>query len=426
MPRSGWPIEFADLARYYGKAFDLLGIPRAMQDDGVVWRGVTKDVPGLGSGVEVFLTRWMNEPNVARFAAVDIDRSSHLHVLTGHAAVGFRGEGSRITAIDISERAGRRHMLPCDRLVLAAGTIENVRLMLWGAADQSWSCPWAGNRMLGRRFQDHLVGRAGVLRAIDRRRLADLFCTIRWKGLKFQPKVRLSQEVLSELRIPGAQAMVSFEGSFSEHLVFLKQFLKAAVYSRKVSGLGDFVRHSIACGRHLPPLMWTYLRQHRIGMPGGAQVVLHVQIEQEPIDESRIRIDLDRRDAHGLPRVELDWRLSGREIESARALADRVGKALREAGIATLEADADLMQPDGHVLDRFTDLYHQTGGCVMARDPSDGVVDGDLKVFGTDNLFVLGACTFPTNSDANVTFTGMALACRLADHLNGNRADADR
>ena len=53
----------------------------------------------------------------------------------------------------------------------------------------------------------------------------------------------------------------------------------------------------------------------------------------------------------------------------------------------------------------------------MGRSASDGVVDSNLKVFGSDNLYVVGACVFPTSSDANVTFTAMALANRLADHL---------
>ena len=53
----------------------------------------------------------------------------------------------------------------------------------------------------------------------------------------------------------------------------------------------------------------------------------------------------------------------------------------------------------------------------MAASAADGVVDLQLKVFGTDNLYVLGAATFPSGSFANPTLTALELSVRLADHL---------
>ncbi len=65
------------------------------------------------------------------------------------------------------------------------------------------------------------------------------------------------------------------------------------------------------------------------------------------------------------------------------------------------------------------DTYHQAGGTVMGESAQDGVVDRNLRVFGTKNLYVGGAGVFRTASNANVTFTAMAFATRLADHLAG-------
>ena len=53
----------------------------------------------------------------------------------------------------------------------------------------------------------------------------------------------------------------------------------------------------------------------------------------------------------------------------------------------------------------------------MAADPADGVVDRDLRVFGTSNLYVAGASVFTTGGHANPTFTAVALALRLGAHL---------
>jgi choline dehydrogenase-like flavoprotein len=59
----------------------------------------------------------------------------------------------------------------------------------------------------------------------------------------------------------------------------------------------------------------------------------------------------------------------------------------------------------------------------MAADPSEGVVDRDCRVFGTDNLYVASSAVFPTAHAYSPTFTILALARRLATHL-ATRHDA--
>jgi choline dehydrogenase-like flavoprotein len=58
----------------------------------------------------------------------------------------------------------------------------------------------------------------------------------------------------------------------------------------------------------------------------------------------------------------------------------------------------------------------------MGANSDSGVVDGDLRVFGTKNLYVASAATFPSSGSANVTFTAMAFATRLAEHLDQHDA----
>jgi choline dehydrogenase-like flavoprotein len=53
----------------------------------------------------------------------------------------------------------------------------------------------------------------------------------------------------------------------------------------------------------------------------------------------------------------------------------------------------------------------------MGEAEGSGVVDRNNKVFGMENLYVSGACTFPTAGSTNPTNTVVALTLRLADHL---------
>ena len=60
---------------------------------------------------------------------------------------------------------------------------------------------------------------------------------------------------------------------------------------------------------------------------------------------------------------------------------------------------------------------HHMGTTRMHIDPKRGVVDPDGRVHAVANLYIAGSSVFPTCGYANPTFTIVALALRLADHL---------
>jgi choline dehydrogenase-like flavoprotein len=51
------------------------------------------------------------------------------------------------------------------------------------------------------------------------------------------------------------------------------------------------------------------------------------------------------------------------------------------------------------------------------RDPKNGVVNENMQVHGVANLFLAGSSVFPTGGHVPPTFTIVALAVRLADHM---------
>jgi choline dehydrogenase-like flavoprotein len=252
---------------------------------------------------------------------------------------------------------------------------------------------------------------------IDRRRFLDLSTTIVLGGFRFLPKLRLTNETLRRERLLNVHAMIFCESSFSENMVFLRQFMKAVLYGRKTASLGDVLRHAVACGRHLPPLMWRYLVANRVFVPSGSKISMQVQAEQCPVAESRITVDPRQPDALGLPRLRLDWRLGEEEFNSVREFSMRVRQALRDADLADVRFLPGFEEGDPRFLDKLRDHNHHAGGTCMGWSADNGVVDKDLCVFGTDNLYVLGASVFRTTSNANTTFLALTFATRLAQHL---------
>jgi choline dehydrogenase-like flavoprotein len=417
LPDSKWPITYEEVARYYEPTYRNLGIPSEMLADRDVFKGLKTEVPKFRHGVEIFLTRWLRIPSLAGAFREELEENPKIKVLLGHVVTGFSGTGGNIDAVHVLDARKAKHRISGSEFILAAGTIEISRILLHATRQPDWTAPWRENDNVGRYFQDHIGGRVASVHPQSRKKFFDLFSSIVLGGSKFQPKLRLTNETLEHDHVLNMHAMLHFESSIGENLVFLKQFLKAAVYSRKITGVGELLRNLVACGRHLPPLMWRYMINNRVFVPSGSKISFVLQSEQTPLRDSRITIDPATKDAYGLPKVILDWKLGREEFPAMRDFAIRCREALRESGLADLRILDGLTNQDPDFFRTMEDNYHHVGGAPMGWTEADGVVDTDLKVFGTDNLHVLGAATFRTASNANTTFVALSLATRLANKL---------
>lgn len=422
LPDSKWPVSFEEISHYHRTTYENLGIPSELTDDGSIISRLGGFGADLKSGLEVFLTRWLKIPSFAAGYEHVIQTSPNLAVLLEHTVVGFSGVDGTITAVRVVDREGSKSWVQGERFILASGTIEISRLLLHAAASLDWDCPWRDNVNLGAFFQDHPVGRVAAIEVTDRRRFFQTFSTIVFSGHKFQPKIRLTDETLRNERIMNIQAMMSFESSVGENLVYLKQFLKATLYRRKLGSFRELFKNIKACGKHILPLMWKYVVDNRILVPSNSKISLVIQSEQTPLQASRISIDPTEVDAAGLPKVILDWQVGREELTSIRDFAIRCDHALRSAGLASLTISQDLLNLEPRFMDTLRDNYHHVGGARMGENEREGVVDRDLRVFGTTNLYVAGAATFRTTSNANTTFTALAFATRLVDHLTRSEA----
>ena len=419
LPGSKWAVSYEEIAPYYKPTYLDLGIPQQFISDESVWRGLSSAPPELGPDFEVFFTRWMSTPNFAELFAERIESDPNLQVLMDSTVSGFCGEGGRIQAVRVSNSKQQSHWVQADTVILAAGTIENVRLLLHATNDPDFPAPWRDNQNVGRYFQDHLAGKIGSFEPANKREFFRMFTNVVYSGRKFMPKIRMRNAAQERQQMYNTQVFFAFESEISEHMVYLKQFLKAALYNRKLTGGREVLRNGFRIARYLFPLMWKYVWDHRVFVPSTARIDMHVQAEHAPVLDSRITVDSAALDAYGLPRVVLDWRIGEDELPSLQSFGVQIRDALQHHGIGTLKLDEDLLAGRPEFLEKLGDIYHQSGGTNMAESAERGVVDRNLRVFGTENLYVAGAGTFPTTSNANTTFTAIAFTTRLVDHLTG-------
>ena len=110
----------------------------------------------------------------------------------------------------------------------------------------------------------------------------------------------------------------------------------------------------------------------------------------------------------GLPRTRINFTHPADFRQRAEKNLSLMEAVIREMGYEVSPEDRLIGEQDGH---------HTSSTCRMGRDPTEGVVDADLKLFGTDNLYVCSNAVHPTCAAVNPTLTLVAVTLKLTDHL---------
>ncbi|MBX9860458.1 MAG: GMC family oxidoreductase [Sphingomonas sp.] len=410
---AAWPIDLDEVAPWYAKAYDLLGVPRpkALAE---MQQLIGSEVADPNASVERFFTLWLDQPNLATMLSTYVRKHQRMEIVLNSRVTGWEFEGSRMTGVTVAV-GDASWTIAADAVVLACGTIENTRIMLNTA--QRAATPWHGNPRIGRAFQDHLGGKIARVEVLDERKLRDTFENGRIAGSRFQPKLRFSHAHGRPDGL-GMAGMLSYESNVSENLSNLKRTARAIMHGTQFSGLATLPRDVLAVGRAFVPLTMRYLRDRRVMAMWDRSIDYSVQAEQRPIADSRIMLTDGPTDRYGWAKASICWKVDGVEVCAIRNFAIASDTYLQQRGIARLVPAPALLDGDPAFLDTLVDTYHQAGGLCMSARAEDGVVDQNCRVWEVDNLYVVGAAVFPSSSHANVTFTALALAVRLGEHLS--------
>ena len=281
-------------------------------------------------------------------------------------AVALSFDGDRVTEVRVAHLNGTERRVAAQTVILAAGGIENARILMVHEP----LLP-AGLPMLGRCFMDHPHVLVGTVELRDPRLRDSLRGTTRRQDV-----LALPADVQDREQVLNATAQIR-------------------------PGPRDTER---------PP----------------AESDLFLRAEQAPNPDSRLTLAASV-DAFGWPRPYLQWRLRDEDWVSIVRTAELIAERLERLDGARVELTVSRARPwpeapagPGYGGEGAWGNHHM-GTTRMAPDPSTGVVDTDCRVHGTANLYIAGSSVFPTGGAANPTFMLVALAHRLADHLASPR-----
>ena len=414
---SGWPFAKTTLEPFYERALKLEGLGGVTRNDDDVWVEAGLKPP-LFHGLEAYFSRWCPEPAFARVHREVLEKDPKLALWLHANAVDMIFDGEQMTGVRCRTLGGTETVFRARVFAFCLGAIESTRFFL---QPRPGGLPWNVSGLLGKHFQDHIDGNAAEVKPLDSLRFHKVFDNIFTRGYKYHPKLRLSAALQAERGTLNVAGTMYFLSDSDGALARLKETAKRVLRGRLREVSGSDIVFTM---RHLPLLLRQTIRyklKHRAYNPPGATIMLRVHCEQEPSSSSSITL-AEERDSFGLLRTRLDWRISDRELTTIREYVIAARDAL--AGIAEVIPDPDLMQDNSAFRAKCDDSNHHMGGMRMAEQAEDGIVDADLRVFGTRNVYVCSAAVFPTSSFSNPTHTVLALAVRLADHL-GNELSGE-
>jgi choline dehydrogenase-like flavoprotein len=133
----------------------------------------------------------------------------------------------------------------------------------------------------------------------------------------------------------------------------------------------------------------------------------------DPLAQPRIHQDFLQHDA--------EWRVLREGIRMARDIASRPALAFANGGARMPGSDGadDDAGLDDFIRARALTTHHPLGTCAMAASAEDGVVDGELRVYGTERLRVVDASVMPDMVGGNINAAVIMIAEKIADAIRG-------
>jgi choline dehydrogenase-like flavoprotein len=447
IPYSGWPITFDELEPFYNKASNYLKSGVFDYDAPIGFNNLKPDeiIDGIDNEdiISSKLERWSTPVNFAKDYTSLLEKSEFIQVILDAHLLSFETEDGK-SINSVKARIGNSNFsIRSSTFILACGGIENPRLLL--ASKNQFHPTGLGNKndLVGRFYMSHFFGTYATLEPKDRESIIYDFEKDNM-GVYFRRRWWITEEAQNKNEIGNAIFFLHKANDQSGHrdvlfsIVFITKFFISLISQKSIHSIKNkWIKSKDDIFIHLKTVLkegWVELpailkiaikRFQKRRLPfvlpnvNSEKLGLYFQTEHMPNPNSRISLDDNSVDALGIPRVNVHIEfneIDKKTIKTAHNIfMNRYVKA-STGGYSYSESGLDKFIDEK--INAFNSSAHHLGTTRMSDDPTSGVVDQNCLVHGMTNLYVAGSSIFPTGGHVNPTLTIVALAIRLAEHLN--------
>jgi hypothetical protein len=433
-----WPLTRGDILPFYGIAceYSSCGKPVFVASIDDLELGNTAVDPCR-------LERFSNRPAFQTAHKEILSSSTKIDVRLNSTVAEFElDESGRIKALVVATPDRGHVVVPVRTVVVACGGLESTRLLL--AIQRKRPGLFGGpDGPLGRYYMGHVIGEIADINfstdQIDR--AYDFF--IDGNGSYVRRRMILSDEVILEQQLLNCAFWpIVPPVSDARHA---SSILSLVYLAFAIGPVGRALVAEAIRIRHVPPgvPMLPHLRNILLDIPHamaylpgffnrryfaemrlpgffirnpGRRYGLSYHQEQIPDPASRVWLN-DEVDACGIPRLTVDLKFHRANADALLRSHELLAKWLDQTGVGKLHYRYPEEELANAVLRQASHGTHQIGTARMGVDRRSAVVDRNLRTFDCDNLYVASSAVMPTSGQANPTLTIVALAARLAKHL---------
>ncbi|OKS85149.1 GMC oxidoreductase [Mucilaginibacter polytrichastri] len=410
-----------------------------------------KEVPGFegktiaenfneGIVTDTALERWSMPTRFGPRYEKEIADHPYITLLQGYEARTFSApqQDGKVAALTIRNVVTKElSEVKAKKIVLAAGTQESTRILLRNP--QLFNILGAVPKALGKYYQGHVSGKIASVKFNGDPKKTEYGFLRDQEGIYIRRRFQFATQYLKDNNLlntaiwldnPLYQNPQHRSGAMSfMYLAMITPILGKklappaiahSITKGEVKGVGKHIWNVV---RQLPGSLLTpatifykrFLLKRKL--PGiflySAQnkYALHFHAEQVPSELNTMTLGEDGE------KLIINYDLTDKDISSVIDLHDTLDQWLRKNNCGELEYWYDKQGLPDAIRSISKDGIHQSGTTRIADTAADGVVNRDLKLWGTSNIYVCSSSVFPTSGQANPTFFLGAFAVRLAHHL---------
>lgn len=430
IPHSGWPFGLDELTPYYDRAHKVLKLGPVNFDpqfwEQAIGRADVRRLPLKSGRVRDTVSQFSPPVRFGKHYRNELKLARHVRVFL-HANVTELvpdALGTRLSEVRVQTLDGKRMTVAARLFVLATGGIENARLLL---ASNRVMKHGVGNQhdLVGRYFMDHprmVVGSVRFAPAWSRNKLYDIKynymnAAVSAHGQHIAAQLALTPQAMEKERVLNARVCFcsEFPGEGSEGAKALFR-VKQSLLKKDQPGR-SLAQDAIAMASE--PLNTVLYGFTRLFHPRSLirNVGFQLIVEPLPDPDSRITLSATQRDALGMPRVDVHWRLDPLVRRTADRTLGLIAQELQMTGVAQVDPMPAMQEQGWPAGFEREGTWHHMGTTRMHDDEKQGVVDRDCRVHGFSNFYIGGSSVFPTAGANFPTITITALALRLSDHI---------
>ena len=416
-----WPIRYEDLAPYYDKLEEFVGVCGSRENLPQLPDGkylppmrlncgeaiLKRAAPTLGLGMTVIPKRAAMRPSSTHglgkchfcgtcemgrgcdvngfwnsvgdtlLAARQTGRLTLRPNSVAHQVLLEKGHGGRVRGVSFFDRLTRRYQEAESRVVvLGASALESTRILL-NSVSRHWPNGMANSSgVLGRYLMDNIGGPSveGFLPAL------------------------MGREVVNEDGKAGGIDVVAYRNIAERHPKFIRSYVHEGAsgaqlfphYANRVSGFGEAFKRQVK-------------RNYT------AWFSLNTRGEMLARRENFVEIDKARVDAWGIPVLKIHCQQSDNERAMAKDAAENLRALAVAAKAENIRVEEGLLTPGM--------IIHDMGTARMGDDRKKSVLNKWNQAHDIPNLFVVDGACFVTSGGYGPTLTIGALATRASAYI---------